>query len=75
MEGAPKDLVSEIDEIFRPRSVAVVGVSDKVNRLGNILLYSFVDIGFEGELYPIKPKEETVRGFKSYSSVNNVEAT
>ncbi len=69
----PKDLVSEIDEIFRPRSVAVVGVSDKVNRLGNLLLYSFVEIGFEGKLYPINPKEETIMGFKSYPSVRDVE--
>ena len=65
----PKDLVSEIDEIFRPRSVAVVGVSDKVNKLGNLLLYSFVDIGFEGMIYPINPKEETVMGFKCYPSI------
>ncbi|MFB0561897.1 MAG: CoA-binding protein [Candidatus Lokiarchaeia archaeon] len=69
----PKDLVSEIDEIFRPRSVAVVGVSDKVNRLGNLLLYSFVDIGFKGNLYPINPKEETVMSFKSYPSVRDIE--
>ncbi|MGQ9722053.1 MAG: acetate--CoA ligase family protein [Candidatus Jordarchaeum sp.] len=69
----PKDLVSEIDEIFRPRSVAVVGVSDKVNRLGNLLLYSFVDIGFEGMIYPINPKEETVMGFKSYPSIRDIE--
>jgi acetyl-CoA synthetase (ADP-forming) len=69
----PKDLVSEIDEIFRPQSVAVVGVSDKVNRLGNLLLYSFVEIGFEGKLYPINPKEKTIMGFKSYPSVRDVE--
>lgn len=69
----PNDLVSEIDEIFRPRSVAVVGVSDKVNRLGNLLLYSFVDIGFEGNIYPINPKEETVMGFRSYPSIRDVE--
>ncbi|MEM2135983.1 MAG: CoA-binding protein [Candidatus Jordarchaeaceae archaeon] len=68
-----KDLVSEIDEIFRPRSVAVVGVSDKVNRLGNILLYSFVDMGFEGMIYPINPKEETVMGFKCYPSIRDIE--
>lgn len=68
-----KDLVSEIDEIFKPRSVAVIGVSDKVNRLGNLLLYSFVDIGFEGKLYPINPKEENIMGLKSYPSVKDIE--
>ncbi|MHA1363664.1 MAG: acetate--CoA ligase family protein [Candidatus Freyarchaeota archaeon] len=68
-----KDLVSEIDEIFRPRSVAVVGVSDKSNRLGNLLLYSFLDMGFEGKLYPINPREETVMGLKCYPSVREVD--
>lgn len=70
-----KDLVYEIDEIFRPRSVAVVGVSNKVNKLGNLLLYSFLDIGFDGKLFPINPKEETIMGFKSYPSVRDIKGS
>ena len=57
-----KDLVSEIDESFRPRSVAVVGVSDKSNRLGNLLLYSFLDMGFEGKLYTSTPGKKLLWG-------------
>ncbi|MHA1262127.1 MAG: acetate--CoA ligase family protein [Candidatus Freyarchaeota archaeon] len=68
-----KDVISQIDEILRPRSIAVVGVSDRVNRLGNLLLYNFIDIGFKGKLYPINPHEETVMGLKSYPSLKDIE--
>jgi acyl-CoA synthetase (NDP forming) len=68
-----KDVVAEIDEIFNPRSIAVVGVSDKVNRLGNLMLYSFMDIGFEGDLYPINPKEDSVMGLKCYPQIRAIE--
>lgn len=68
----PKDLIAEIDEIFNPRSIAVVGVSDQINRLGNIMLYSFIDIGFEGGLYPVNPKEESVMGLKCYPRISAI---
>jgi acyl-CoA synthetase (NDP forming) len=70
-----KDVVTEIDEIFNPHSIAVVGVSDKVNRLGNLMLYSFMDIGFEGNLYPVNPKEDSVMGLKCYPQIRAIEGS
>ena len=68
-----KDLISEIDALFNPRSIAVIGVSDKRARLGNFLLHSFVDIGFDGKLYPMSTDEETVMGLKCYSSLKDID--
>ncbi|MFB0561902.1 MAG: acetate--CoA ligase family protein [Candidatus Lokiarchaeia archaeon] len=67
------DLISQIDAIFKPRSIAITGASDKKARLGNMLLYNFIDIGYEGKLYPINPDEETVMGLKSYPSLKDIE--
>ncbi len=67
------DLISQIDAIFKPRSIAITGASDKKPKLGNMLLYNFIDIGFEGKLYPINPDEETVMGLKSYPSLKDIE--
>lgn len=68
-----KDLITEIDEIFNPRSIAVVGVSDQVNRLGNLMMYSFIDIGFEGGIYPVNPKEDSVMGLRCYPRISEIE--
>jgi len=68
-----EDLISQIDAIFKPRSIAITGASDKRPRLGNMLLYNFIDIGFEGKLYPINSDEERVMGLKSYPSLKDIE--
>jgi acyl-CoA synthetase (NDP forming) len=68
-----EDLISQIDAIFKPRSIAVTGASDKRSRLGTMLLYNFINIGFEGKLYPINPEEEKVMGMKSYPSLKSIE--
>jgi len=68
-----ENLISQIDTIFNPRSIAVTGASDKKPKLGNMLLYNFIDIGYGGKLYPINPHEETVRGLKSYPSLKDIE--
>jgi len=67
------DIISQIDAIFRPRSIAVVGVSGKSNKLGNLLLLSFMDIGFEGKLYPVNSKEDAVMGLRCYPSIRDID--
>ena len=69
----PGEIVSQIENIFHPRSIAVTGVSDKSYRLGNLLLLSFLDIGFKGNLYPVNPREDRVMGLRCYPSVKEIE--
>ncbi|HPO44860.1 MAG TPA: CoA-binding protein [Spirochaetota bacterium] len=66
-------IVTTIDEIFNPRSIAVTGVSAKSNRLGNLLLYSFMDMGFKGKLYAVNSNEEEVMGIKCIPSVGAID--
>jgi len=63
----------QLDSIFKPRSVAVVGASNNPERWGystmtNILNWS----QFRGEVYPINPKDEFVHGLKAYKNVTTV---
>lgn len=69
----PAEIVSQIENIFHPRSIAVTGVSDKSYRLGNLLLLSFLDIGFKGNLYAVNPLEDRVMGLSCYPSVKEIE--
>ncbi|MCX5912811.1 MAG: CoA-binding protein [Deltaproteobacteria bacterium] len=67
------EVVSQIENIFHPRSIAVTGVSDKSYRLGNLLFSSFMDMGFKGNLYPVNPREDRVMGRRCYPSLKEIE--
>jgi acyl-CoA synthetase (NDP forming) len=67
------DVIVQIENIFHPRSMAVAGVSNKSSRLGNLLLYSFTDMGFKGDLYPVNPREDQVMRLRCYPSLREIE--
>ncbi len=67
------DIAPRIEEIFNPRSVAVTGVSGRASRLGNLLLMSFMDIGFKGKLYAVNPKEEAVMGIPCVQNIGAID--
>ena len=65
-----RTIKEQLDPIFRPRSVAVVGASNNPDRWGHGTMRSILDYSqFRGEVYPINPKDELVCGLKAYKSV------
>ncbi len=60
-------------DFFYPRSIAVLGATDSVGKLGYNVFRNLLHHGFHGKLYPINPKKETVLGVKAYKSVLDVE--
>jgi len=63
--------MEEFEEIFNPKSVAVVGASSSM-KFGSFFLNSLKGFGFEGDLYPVNPKESEIMGLKSYPSVKEI---
>ncbi|MEM3555827.1 MAG: CoA-binding protein [Candidatus Micrarchaeia archaeon] len=61
-----------IDVLFDPKSVAVVGASREPSKIGHVLLRNFIEGGFRGEVYPINPKADEILGLKCYMGVSNV---
>lgn len=66
--------VRNLEYLFAPRSVAVIGASDKLHSVGAIVLHNMVDGGFQGEIYPVNPKHDTLVGRKCYPSVTMLAA-
>ena len=66
-----------LDHLFRPRSIAVVGVSTDMARFraGRLFLESLVDAGFDGKLYPVGRDEGELFGLKIYPSMNDIPDT
>ena len=44
-----------LHKLFEPRSVAVIGASDRLDAVGGRVLHNIIEGGFEGELYPVNP--------------------
>lgn len=68
-EGQP------LDPIFKPRSVAVVGASDRPGSVGRAVLWSLVSSPFGGTVYPVSPKHASVLGIKAYANVEQIPET
>jgi len=60
--------------LFEPKSVAIIGASDRENSVGNVLFKNIVEAGYKGRLYPINPKHKTVQGVKTYKSIEEISA-
>jgi acetyltransferase len=58
-----------LDYLFKPRTVAVIGASNKELNIGNRILKNLIDFGFKGKLFPVHPTEEYVRNIKAYKSI------
>ncbi len=65
-------LKRQLDRIFKPRSVAVMGVSSRIDNPGTLLLRSLMDMEFSGPLYPVNPKYDEILGLKCYPSVSEI---
>jgi acetate---CoA ligase (ADP-forming) len=57
-----------LDALLRPRSVAVLGASERPS-IGRAVVESLERMGFPGEIYPINPKYETLLGRRCYPSI------
>jgi acetyltransferase len=58
-----------LDKIFQPKSVAVIGASDKEGSIGAALMRNLTEGGFAGEIYPINPKRDTLWNRTAYPSI------
>jgi acyl-CoA synthetase (NDP forming) len=57
---------SQLDALFAPRSVAVIGASEDPGKAGHAMMCSLA--GFPGPLYPVNPKAAEVLGRDAYAS-------
>ena len=58
-----------LENLFSPHRVAVVGAGREPSQLGHIVLRNLVDAGFDGVVYPINPGRESVSGIQAYPSI------
>jgi acetyltransferase len=62
-----------LNRIFKPRHVAVVGASEKAGTIGNALVRNLIAGGFAGMLLPVNPKYKAIHGHECFGSVSVLE--
>jgi acetate---CoA ligase (ADP-forming) len=60
---------TDLDELFRPRSVAVIGASNRVGTVGASLFRNVLAAGFRGVAYPVNSHWTSVSGVRCYPNV------
>jgi acetyltransferase len=60
--------------LFEPKSVAVIGASERENSVGNIIFKNILESGYKGRLYAINPKHESILGVQAYKSIEEIGA-
>ncbi len=61
-----------VKELLNPKSIAVVGGSNDIQKPGGKILKNIVDGGFLGKLFVVNPKEDIVQGIKSYRDLTDL---
>jgi acetyltransferase len=61
--------VRNLQHLFAPGSIAVIGASEKSNSVGATVLRNVIAGGFKGAIFPVNPKYATLQGLKTWHSV------
>ncbi len=61
--------IRNLDKIFEPHRIAVIGASDAPTSVGYTVLRNLVGSGFRGVVYPVNPKREAVQGIQAYKDI------
>ena len=64
--------MNQLDYLFTPKSVAVIGASRSPKKAGHVIFRNFIDEDFKGMIYPINPNIDEMFGYKCYPSVLKV---
>ncbi len=64
--------MNDLEKLFNPSSIAVVGASKDPNKIGSQILRNLLGYGFKGKIYPINPTADELMGLKCYPKVSDV---
>lgn len=65
-------MTSSLDLLLRPRSVAMIGASGDVTRIGGRALRHLKEVGFTGDIFPVNPARDEVQGLKAYRMLEDI---
>jgi len=65
-------MADRLEPIFNPRSIAVIGASRHRGKVGYAIMRNLIMNEYQGKLFPVNPKADSVWGIKAYPSVLDI---
>ena len=67
--------IRNLEHLFRPRSVAVIGASNRPGSLGAVLTRKLLEASLDGPVMPVNPKYAQVQSVTAYPDIASLPAT
>ncbi|MDD5071335.1 MAG: GNAT family N-acetyltransferase [Patescibacteria group bacterium] len=64
--------MKNLDKLFKPKTIAVVGASDSKGSVGKALMDNLVDGGYKGKIFPISIKRKKIKNIKARKSIKDI---
>lgn len=64
--------IFNLDKVFKPSSIAVVGASDKPGNIGQLVFKNLRDGGYDQPIFVVNPKYRSVLGTQTHRSVLDI---
>jgi acetyl-CoA synthetase (ADP-forming) len=64
--------MNEINALFHPHSIAIIGASSNPKKIGYQILSNIISSGYEGKIYPVNPEAKEILGIKAYPSIKEI---
>ncbi len=58
--------------MFAPRSVALIGATEKEGSVGRTLLWNLISHPFGGTVFPVNPKRKSILGIRAYPRIKDI---
>ncbi len=64
--------MADLDTLFQPKSIAIVGASTNPEKIGHSIVRNLVDSGYRGKIYPVNPKAVEILGLRCYPNISSL---
>ena len=61
-----------LDKIFNPASIALIGASDEAGSVGHAIVKNFTKLNYEGRVYLVNIRKPEILGIKTYQTVGQI---
>jgi acetyltransferase len=61
-----------LDRLLHPKSVAVIGASERKGSVGTAVMENLRVSGFSGEIFPVNPNRQSVQGKTTFGSLTEI---
>lgn len=67
-----RNALQQLDRLFKPQSIAVIGASVRLEKVGYVVMRNISEADYRGKLYAVNPKYSEVQGYPCVRSIHRV---